>query len=44
MDSARSANLSSSVVFPGAPNSTVLSECSLPSSSSSVDGAGVHGV
>src|SRR6266702_58719 len=44
MDSAKSANLSSSVVFPGAPDSMVLSEHSLPSSSSSVDGAGVLGV
>ena len=44
MDSAKSANLSSSVVFPGAPDSIVLSERSLPLSSSSVDGAGVLGV
>ncbi len=44
MDSARSASCSSSVVFPGTPDSTVLSEFSLPSSSSSVEGAGVLGV
>src|SRR6266702_4126075 len=44
MDSASSASRSSSVVFPGAPDSMVLSERSLPSSSSSVDGAGVLGV
>ncbi len=44
IDSARLASLSSSVVFPGAPDSTVLLEFSLPSSSSSVEGAGVLGV
>src|SRR6266702_1143002 len=44
IDSANLANLSSLVVFPGAPDSMVLLERSLPSSSSSVDGAGVLGV
>jgi len=46
IDSARLASLSSSVVFPGAPDSIVFLEPSLPlsSSSSSVDGAGVLGV
>ena len=45
MDSASLAKCSSSVVFPGIPDSTVFSELSLPLSSlSSVDGAGVLGV
>ncbi len=43
IDSARLANPSSSVVFLGAPDSTVLLERSLPSSSSSVDGVGFLG-
>ncbi len=45
MDSARLARPSSSVVFPGCPDSIVPSEFSLPSPSSllSVDGAGVLG-
>jgi len=48
MDSARLARPSSSVVFPGYPDSMVSSEGSLPHSSSSsrlsVEGAGVLGV
>ncbi len=44
IDSARLASPSSSVVFPGAPDSMVGFVCSLPaSSSSSVDGVGVLG-
>ena len=44
MDSARVARPSSSVVSPGCPDLTVLSDCSLPCSSQlSVDGAGVLG-
>ncbi len=44
MDSAKSASLSSSVVFLGAPDSIIFLKCLLPSSLSSVDGAGVLGV
>ena len=44
MDSARSANPSSSIVFPGTPDSMVFSKRSLPLSLSSVDGAGVLGI
>ena len=46
MDSARSANQSSSIVFPSAPDLIVFSEPSLLSSSSllSVEGAGVLGI
>ncbi len=45
MDSARLASPSSSVVFPGCPDSMVSSNCSLPCSSQlSVEGAGVLGV
>src|SRR6266702_2124778 len=43
IDSAKLASPSSSVVFPSTPDSIVLSDHSLPSSSSSVDGAGVLG-